>query len=88
MVPYEITYPSGSIEHWNEKLGSNYVNRVTNHVSEVAWLNPQPEQQWSYYHYISLISQLVDNKMFPLSVDGIGQAIKEISQITSNTSEL
>jgi len=79
MGPYEITYPGGSVEHWNEKPGSNYMNRLTNHFNKVGWLNPQPEEQWSYYHSISLISQLVDNKMFPLTVDGIGRAIKEIS---------
>jgi len=37
------------------------------------------KEQLSYSHSISLISQLVDNKMFPLTVDGIGRAIKEIS---------
>jgi uncharacterized protein with von Willebrand factor type A (vWA) domain len=79
MGPYEITYPGGSVEHWNEKPGSDYMNRLTNHFNKVAWLNPQPEPQWTYYHSISLISQLVNSKMFPLTVDGIGRAIKEIS---------
>jgi len=79
MGPYEITYPGGSVEHWNEKPGADYMNRLTNHFTKVAWLNPQPEQQWSYYHSISLINQLIDSKMFPLTVDGIGRAIKEIS---------
>jgi len=79
MGPYEITYPGGSVEHWNEKPGSDYINIITKHFNKVAWLNPQPEQQWSYYHSISVIEQLIDGKMFPLTVDGIGRAIKEIS---------
>lgn len=79
MSPYEITYPGGSVEHWNEKPGSDYMNRLTSHFNKVAWLNPQPEIEWSYYHSISLINQIVDDKMYPLSVDGIGRAIKEIS---------
>jgi hypothetical protein len=45
----------------------------------MAWLNPQPEGQWTYYHSIEIINQLINNKMFPLTVDGIGRAIKEIS---------
>ena len=79
MGPYEITYPGGSVEHWNEKPGADYMNRLTSHFSKVAWLNPQPEVQWSYYHSIGLINELIDSKMFPLTVDGIGRAIKELS---------
>lgn len=79
MGPYEITYPGGSVEHWNEKPGSDYLNRLTQHFNKTAWLNPQPESQWSYYHSIAIINQLINNKMFPLTVDGIGRAIKEIS---------
>ena len=79
MGPYEITYPGGSVEHWNEKPGADYINRLTGHFSKIAWLNPQPEAQWSYYHSIALINELIDSKMFPLTVDGIGRAIKEIS---------
>ena len=79
MGPYEITYPGGSVEHWNEKPGSDYMNRLTNHFSKIAWLNPQPPEHWSYYHSISIINQLIDNRMFPLTVDGIGRAIKDLS---------
>ena len=79
MGPYEITYPGGSVEHWNEKPGADYMNRITSHFSKIAWLNPQPEGQWSYYHSIGLINELIDSKMFPLTVDGIGRAIKELS---------
>jgi len=79
MGPYEITYPGGSVEHWNDKPGSDYINKITSHFNKIVWLNPQPEAQWSYYHSISIINQLIDDKMFPLTVDGIGRAIKEIS---------
>ncbi len=79
MGPYEITYPGGSVEHWNEKPGSDYLNRLMQHFNKTAWLNPQPESQWTYYHSIAIINQLINNKMFPLTVDGIGRAIKEIS---------
>jgi hypothetical protein len=79
MGPYEILHPGGSVEHWNEKPGSDYMNKITNHFTKIAWLNPQPEAHWSYYHSISLINQLIDNQMFPLTVDGISRAIKNLS---------
>ena len=67
------------IEEIIRTFGSDYMNRLTNHFTKVAWLNPQPEPQWSYYHSIDLINELIDSKMFPLTVDGIGREIKEIS---------
>ncbi|ARD45889.1 VWA domain-containing protein [Colwellia sp. PAMC 21821] len=79
MGPYEIVAPGGSVEHWNEKPGVDYMQRILGHFNKVAWLNPQPENQWDYYHSISIIKSLIGDKMFPLTVDGIGRAIKEIS---------
>ncbi|MFT5812866.1 MAG: hypothetical protein ACI9VT_000603 [Psychroserpens sp.] len=79
MGPYEIIAPGGSVEHWNEKAGVDYMQRILRHFNKVAWLNPQPENQWDYFQSISMIKDLIDNKMFPLTVDGIGRAIKEIS---------
>lgn len=79
MGPYEITYPGGSVEHWNEKPGSDYINRLLSHFSKVVWLNPQPEAHWSYHYSIGIIKQLINDKMYPLTVDGISRAIKELS---------
>ena len=79
MGPYEIMARGGSVEHWNEKPGIDYMNRLLSHFNKVAWLNPQPETHWPYHHSISVIQQIVNDRMFPLTVDGIGRAIKEIS---------
>jgi hypothetical protein len=49
------------------------------HFNKVAWLNPQPETHWEYHHSINVIKRLIGDRMFPLTVDGIGRAIKEIS---------
>ena len=78
MGPYEIAYPGGSVEHWNEEPGSAWLNRITNHFDKVAWLNPQPVEHWPYYQSIDFIKQLMDNRMYPLSLDGISRAIKEL----------
>jgi uncharacterized protein with von Willebrand factor type A (vWA) domain len=79
MGPYEIIAPGGSVEHWNKKAGIDYMQRILGHFNKVAWLNPQPEHQWDYHQSISIIKGLIDDKMFPLTVDGIGRAIKEVS---------
>ncbi|MBH0003711.1 VWA domain-containing protein [Pseudoalteromonas sp. SWYJZ12] len=79
MGPYEIAYPGGSVEHYNEEPGSAWLQRVTNHFDKVAWLNPQPVEHWPYYQSIDFIKQLMDNRMYPLSLDGISRAIKELS---------
>lgn len=79
MGPYEIIARGGSVEHWNQQPGSHYIKQITNYFDKVVWLNPQPEVHWSYYHSISLINELFANKMYPLTVDGIGRAIKTLS---------
>lgn len=79
MGPYEIAYPGGSVEHYNEEPGSVWLQRVTNHFDKVAWLNPQPVEHWPYYQSIGLIKELMNNRMYALSLDGISRAIKELS---------
>ena len=79
MGPYEIMYPGGSVEHWNEKPGVDYMNQILHHFDNVVWLNPQEESHWRYYQSIDIMRQIVHNKMFPLTVDGIGRAIKALS---------
>lgn len=78
MGPYEITYPGGSVEHWNEEAGSVWMKRLTDHFDKVVWLNPQAEPQWPYYASIQIMQQLVDKKMFPLTLSGLGQGIKAL----------
>ncbi|MDO6834073.1 VWA domain-containing protein [Pseudoalteromonas carrageenovora] len=79
MGPYEIAYPGGSVEHYNEEPGSAWLARITNHFDKVAWLNPQPVEHWPYYQSIGFIKELMNNRMYALSLDGISRAIKELS---------
>ncbi len=78
MGPYEITYPGGSVEHWNEEAGSVWMKRLTDHFDKVIWLNPQEEPQWPYYSSIQIMQQLVEHKMYPLTLAGLGQGIKAL----------
>jgi|TARA_R100001440_G_scaffold9536_1_gene17857 uncharacterized protein with von Willebrand factor type A (vWA) domain len=78
MGPYEIAYPGGSVEHWNEEPGEAWMNRLTQHFEKVAWLNPQPEEHWRYYMSVRMINDLVGGRMYPLTLDGLERAISGI----------
>ncbi|GEA10844.1 VWA domain-containing protein [Alteromonas sp. KUL49] len=78
MGPYEITYPGGSVEHWNEEPGSAWMLRLLDHFDNAVWLNPQPEQYWPYYGSISIIKELMKDKMYGLTLEGLTDAIKAL----------
>jgi uncharacterized protein with von Willebrand factor type A (vWA) domain len=78
--PYEITYPGGSVEHWNEETGAVWMQRLLNHFNHAIWLNPQMEQYWNYYASIKIIHELMEEKMFPLTLQGIGNGIKALTK--------
>jgi len=78
MGPYEITYPGGSVEHYNEEAGSVWMDRLLSHFDKTIWLNPQEEAYWSYYASIHIMKQLVSQKMYPLTLDGLSKGIKAL----------
>lgn len=78
MGPYEITYPGGSVEHWNEEPGSVWMQRVLHHFDYAIWLNPQPEAYWHYHASIQIMKQLVNDKMYPLTLNGLSDGIKAL----------
>lgn len=80
MGPYEITYPGGSVEHWNEETGATWMQRLLMHFKQAIWLNPQQPQYWNYYASIGLIEELMEKRMFPLTLDGIGDGIKALNK--------
>ncbi|MFN3582384.1 vWA domain-containing protein [Phenylobacterium sp.] len=80
MSPYEITYPGGSVEHWNEEPGAVWLDRVTQIYEHVVWLNPTAERHWDYTPSIGVIKQLVGDRMFPLTLEGLEKAMKELAR--------
>jgi len=78
MGPYEITYAGGSVEHWNEEPGSVWMQRLLEHFDNSIWLNPQNESHWSYYASINIIQQIMKQKMYPLTIDGLSNGIKAL----------
>jgi uncharacterized protein with von Willebrand factor type A (vWA) domain len=78
MSPYEITYPGGSVEHWNEEPGAVWMDRVAKTWESVAWLNPTPERHWNHTPSIGVMRQIMGDRMFPLTLAGLEQAMREL----------
>jgi uncharacterized protein with von Willebrand factor type A (vWA) domain len=78
MSPYEIAAPGGSVEHMNEEAGHVWIERVTRTYPACVWLNPTPEGEWGYTQSIRMMQQLMGGRMFPLTLDGLDQAMREL----------
>jgi len=78
MSPYEISYPGGSVEHMNPEPGALWLQRVTNVYERAIWLNPTPEKYWSYTPSIDMIKQLFAERMYPLTLEGLDSAMREL----------
>ena len=79
MSPYEIHYPGGSVEHWNEEAGAVWIKRLLDTYPNAIWLNPEPLQRWEYTPSIRMISELMEERMYPLTVNGLEQGMRELS---------
>ncbi len=80
MSPYEIVYPGGSVEHWNEEAGQLWMQRLLETYSKAVWLNPVPEQYWDYTPSIQIMRELVTQRMFPLTLGGLEHGMRELSR--------
>jgi hypothetical protein len=78
MSPYEIHYPGGSVEHWNEEAGSSWMKRLLDTYPNAIWLNPEPLQRWDYTPSIRMISELMEQRMYPLSVHGLEEGMRTL----------
>ncbi len=80
MSPYEVMAVGGSIEHWNEESGATWMARMLALYPYAVWLNPQPEDYWSYIPSIGIVKQLMSDRMFPLTLDGLERAMKALKK--------
>lgn len=78
MSPYEIMQPGGSVEHWNEESGEVWLRRVAAHFPRLVWLNPEPQARWDWTPSIGMTRSLVQDRMFPLTLQGMEQAMQAL----------
>ncbi len=79
MSPYEITYPGGSVEHFNEEAGAQWMKRLLDTYPKAIWLNPEPEMRWPHTPSIRMMAELMEQRMFPLTISGLEQGMRELS---------
>jgi len=78
MSPYEITHVGGGVEHMNEEPGALWLKRVTDTFEHCVWLNPIPEDSWGWTPSISMIRDIIANRMYPLTLEGLDRAMREL----------
>jgi len=80
MAPYEITHSGGSVEHWNEEPGAVWVQRISTIYPKLIWINPTPQETWEYSSSVAITQELVDNRMYPLTMRGLEDAMGLLSK--------
>ncbi len=80
MSPYEISHPGGSVEHFNEEAGATWLQRMANTYPATIWLNPTPEEHWNYSQSTKIVRELVNDRMYPLTLGGLDDAMRELTR--------
>jgi len=80
MSPYEILAVGGSVEYSNNEPGATWINRMLDHFTHHAWLNPEPEHVWQYRQSVSIIKDLMKSKMYPVTIQGLESAMRDLSK--------
>ncbi|HEX8446161.1 MAG TPA: VWA domain-containing protein [Sphingomonas sp.] len=80
MSPYEIQVPGGSVEHMNEEAGAIWIERMTHVYPSAVWLNPAPSQHWDYSQSTAILRDLMADRMYPLTLDGLDDAMRTLTR--------
>ncbi len=80
MSPYEILQPGGSVEHWNEEPGEVWLRRLRETYEKVVWLNPVPRDEWDWTQSVSMVNQLMEGQMYPMTLEGMEQSMAFLSR--------
>ena len=78
MSPYEILHPGGSVDHWNDEAGAVWLARLTAVYQHAAWINPTPEQHWPWTQSVKMTRELMNERMYPMTVEGLDRAMKSL----------
>ena len=80
MSPYEIAYRGGANEHWNDEAGQVWLNRARDQWPSHLWINPVPEKYWDYTQSITMIREIFEGSMVPMTLDGLERGMKELTR--------
>lgn len=80
MSPYEIVHPGGSVEHWNEESGAAWMQRLLDVYPKTIWVNPEPQKHWNYTPSIEITKELMDDRMYPMTLAGLDEGIRYLTK--------
>ena len=80
MSPYEIVQAGGSVEYHNEEAGAVWLQRFAHQFPKFVWLNPEPEGLWQYRQSITIIKQIMGQRMYPITMEGMERAMQMLSK--------
>ena len=80
VAPYEITHAGGSVEHWNDEPGALWLRRFMVFYDKLVWINPTPRETWEYSSSVAMTQELVDGKMYPLTIRGLEEGMNYLSK--------
>lgn len=78
MSPYELVQPGGAVSHWNKESGQVWIERLREHYPKAVWINPVPEQRWLYSQSTRLIREILEGRMFGLTLEGLDAAMQRL----------
>lgn len=79
MSPYEVAYPGGANEHWNEEAGQTWLQRAREQWPQNIWINPLPEKYWQYTQSVSMIREIFEDSMVPMTIEGITRGMRSLT---------
>jgi uncharacterized protein with von Willebrand factor type A (vWA) domain len=80
MSPYEILQPGGSVEHNNRETGAEWLHRIVQTWPKSVWLNPEPKASWAYRQSTSIISKIMQDRMYSVTMAGLESAMRSLSK--------
>ena len=78
MSPYEIAYPGGANEHWNQEAGQTWLGRARDQWPANLWINPIPESHWGYTHSVGMIREIFEGRMVPMTLEGLDRGMRDL----------
>ena len=80
MSPYEVAYPGGANEHWNPEAGQVWLERAREQWPAHLWINPVPEKYWGYTQSITMIREIFEERMVPMTLQGLEAGMRELTK--------
>lgn len=84
MSPYEILHPGASVEHWNSEAGAVWMQRLCAAFPRLVWLNPEPVERWKHTASVRILKELIEERMYPLTLQGLDSAIAELRRTSQS----